>query len=151
MKIAMQKQKPCPCYSGKIYSACCQPYHQGVLPENALLLMRSRYAAYALGLADYLIQTTHSHSPHFVANQKQWLQQIQSFSQQVSFDGLDILETQFSHPESFVTFVAHLSKNGKDLTFTERSRFLKEEQAWKYVDGRIGQGCLTLEQIKYLI
>ncbi len=140
----------CPCYSGKPYAHCCQPYHQGALPKDALALMRSRYAAYALGMAYYLIETTHSESPYFISDKKQWMCQIESFCKHVNFDNLEILETKNEEAESFVTFVAYLSQAGKDLTFTERSRFLKEGQAWKYVDGKIAKGCLTASQIKTL-
>ncbi len=46
---------PCPCGSGLKYKKCCQKYHKGALPSTALLLMKSRYSAYALGLADYIM------------------------------------------------------------------------------------------------
>lgn len=140
----------CPCCSGKPYARCCQKYHEGLLPENALALMRSRYAAYALGLADYIIETTHPESPHYVSDKKQWLYQIRAFSQQVSFDGLEILETQNLELEGFVTFVAHLSKDGVDLTFTEKSRFLKDGDTWMYREGKIAKGRLSVEQTKSL-
>ena len=52
-----KKQSSCPCCSGKS-AICCQKYHKGLTPENALVLMRSRYSAYALGVGDYLIETT---------------------------------------------------------------------------------------------
>ena len=134
------KQTKCPCCSGKPYANCCQKYHKGVIPENALALMRSRYAAYALGLAEYLIKTTHPQSPHIVEDQKQWLNQILVFSRTVSFDGLEILKTEQLGSESFVTFVAYLSKDGADLTFTERSRFIHDGNVLKYLDGTIAKG-----------
>lgn len=136
------KQMECPCCSGKPYANCCQKYHKGVIPENALALMGSRYSAYALGLAAYLIQTTHPQSPHVVKDQKQWLNQIMAFSRTVSFDGLEILKTEQLGSESFVTFVAHLSKEGADLTFTERSRFIYDGNVLKYLDGTIAKGKL---------
>lgn len=133
--------KSCPCCSKKRYGDCCQKYHQGLLPENALALMRSRYSAYAFGLCDYIIETTHPQSPYFIDNKSKWLAQINAFYKQVSFCGLEILETSLLDIESHVTFVAHLEKEGKDLTFTERSRFLKDGQAWKYMDGKIEKGA----------
>lgn len=42
----------CPCHSQKCYEECCKRYHEGAAAENALILMRSRYSAYALQLAD---------------------------------------------------------------------------------------------------
>lgn len=139
----------CPCYSNKPYAHCCQKYHQGSLPETALALMRSRYSAYALGLVNYLIETTHPENPHFISDKKQWFYQIQMFCKQVTFEGLEILETKNNDGEAFVTFVALLSKEGKDLTFTEKSRFLKQGEAWKYIDGKIAKGRLTAEQINF--
>lgn len=49
----------CPCQSGKPYALCCEPCHQGVPAANAEALMRSRYSAYVLGLAQYLLDTWH--------------------------------------------------------------------------------------------
>jgi SEC-C motif-containing protein len=132
-----RSEQPCPCHSGKCYGDCCQKYHLGALPENALVLMRSRYSAYALGLSEYIIETTHPESPLRVSDRRQWLDKIGLFSKQTSFDGLDILDTQLSDPVSFVTFVAHLSMGGTDKSFTEKSRFLKVEGAWRYLEGEI--------------
>lgn len=146
--VKLYEPLKCPCCSGKPYANCCRKYHKGIPAENALALMRSRYAAYALAIADYLIETTHPQSPHCVSDRKQWHHQILAFSKQVSFDGLEILETQPSEQESFVSFIAHLSKEGVDLTFSERSRFMKEGQVWKYVDGKIAKGRLQAEQLR---
>lgn len=145
----MTKNK-CPCCSGKEYSICCEKYHQGTLPENALVLMRSRYSAYALGLADYIIETTHPQSPHYISDRTQWVKQIAAFSKQISFDHLEILEFNEGDHESFVSFVAHLSQEKMDVTFSERSHFLKVNNSWKYLEGKIGSGVLTAQQLRLL-
>src|SRR4051794_32459438 len=53
--------RDCPCHSGLRYGACCGPFHEGAeaaaTPEA---LMRSRYAAFSLGLGAYLVRTLHS-------------------------------------------------------------------------------------------
>ncbi|MET0302974.1 MAG: YchJ family metal-binding protein, partial [Microbacteriaceae bacterium] len=47
---------PCPCGSGRSYADCCGPAHAGSAPApTAEALMRSRFSAYALGLADYVL------------------------------------------------------------------------------------------------
>ena len=52
--------RPCPCGSTDGYHVCCGPLHNGERhAETAEELMRSRYAAYALGNADYLFRTWH--------------------------------------------------------------------------------------------
>ncbi|ADI37740.1 hypothetical protein wcw_0367 [Waddlia chondrophila WSU 86-1044] len=37
--------------------------------------------------------------------------------------------------EAFVTFKATLSQNGQDISFTEKSRFLKKNNQWLYASG----------------
>ena len=51
---------PCPCGTGQPYAQCCGRYHAGALhlqAPDAERLMRSRYSAYTMGLADYLLAT----------------------------------------------------------------------------------------------
>lgn len=50
---------PCPCGSGRPYADCCGRYHRGEPAPTAEALMRSRYSAFALGLAPYLLRTWH--------------------------------------------------------------------------------------------
>lgn len=117
----------CPCSSGKPYASCCKPYHDGTLAPTPLALMRSRYSGYALKKVDYIVETTHPKfsikSPH----------EIEHFSSETSFDGLDIIDAQGDD----VTFRAHLSRNGKDISFTEKSHFEKVDGKWKYHSGVI--------------
>src|SRR5262249_5718105 len=50
--------RDCPCSSGKRYVECCKGRHDGTRPaETPDALMRSRYAAFALGLGAYLVDT----------------------------------------------------------------------------------------------
>jgi SEC-C motif-containing protein len=49
----------CPCGLGDDYDACCGRYHGGVPAPTAEALMRSRYSAFALGDAGYLLRTWH--------------------------------------------------------------------------------------------
>lgn len=49
----------CPCGLGEKYDSCCGRYHSGTPAPTAEQLMRSRYTAFALGDADYLLRTWH--------------------------------------------------------------------------------------------
>lgn len=127
----------CPCHSGRIYSDCCQKYHLGTPPENALLLMRSRYAAYAMGLAEYVMETTHPQSDCYQSNKTLWKEQILAFSNHTSFDFLEIIEFVENENEATVTFYAHLTHNHRDSSFREKSYFKKLGHQWKYFLGEI--------------
>jgi SEC-C motif-containing protein len=119
----------CLCHSGKEYADCCKPYHEGVAAPTALALMRSRYSAYALHNIDYVMRTTHQ---AYRKKGAQWRKDLEQFSKTTQFIGLEILEDLPGEKESFVTFRALLEQGGNDLSFTEKSRFLKEKGAWYY-------------------
>jgi SEC-C motif-containing protein len=131
-------EERCRCHSGKLYKECCLPYHEGkAFPDSALILMRSRYCAYANGLPDYIMKTTH---PHFSAYQKdkiRWRESIASFSKDTEFIGLKILENEEKGEEAYVKFRAELLQQGTDVSFIERSRFHRVNGCWLYVDGVI--------------
>ncbi len=42
---------------------------------------------------------------------------------------------------TFVTFIAYLKSDGKNITFTEISHFVKEDGKWQYRDGQIFEGA----------
>lgn len=124
--------KYCPCHSGKPYALCCEPYHKGLLPKKAVTLMRSRYSAYALGLPDYIISTTHPANPQAVKDLAAWKKQILDFSSHTQFQGLDILEDEEKPPIAFVTFKATLLQDNQDASFTETSEFEIWDGKWTY-------------------
>lgn len=131
----MQDTQLCKCHSEKLYKDCCQKYHKGQLPENALALMRSRYSAYANGLVDYIIATTHVKNSNFMKDPQKWAAEIKEFCNKTKFEGLEILEFIDNEPTSYVTFRVHLLQGGRDASFTERSRFLKTAGKWYYLEG----------------
>ncbi len=134
MKIS--SNSPCPCKSGKKYKKCCKPYHDGDYPKTALLLMRSRFSAYAIGLSNYIIKTTYKTHENF--KNPNWKSEIDFFSNNTKFLGLKILDVKNGEQESFVSFKATLlSKSNNDISFSENSRFLKEKDTWFYERGKI--------------
>ncbi|MBN2870404.1 MAG: SEC-C domain-containing protein [Campylobacterales bacterium] len=129
--MKLSANAPCPCHSGKKYKLCCQSYHRGILPATALLLMRSRYSAYALGLADYIIKTTHPDNPDFTSDTMEWKNGILEFCRSSRFTGLKITEFIDGESEAFVTFEAVLDHG----SINEKSRFLKVAGRWLYESG----------------
>ena len=55
----------CPCGSKTKYKKCCAIYHKGAVPKTALLLMKSRYSAYAVNNSAYIVKTTHPNNPDY--------------------------------------------------------------------------------------
>ena len=139
MKKEDDQDLPCPCGTGKRYTACCKLFHQGQLSDSALNLMRSRYSAYALNLSAYIISTTHPKGPHFSHDVTDWSQKIIAFSLNTQFNKLTMLDFQDGDPFATVTFVAHLSQNKKDASFTEKSLFEKINGKWLYLSGELSE------------
>lgn len=137
MKPGRKKNKapgPCPCFSGHTYRRCCGPLHDGEPAATPEALMRSRYAAYALGDADYIMATTHPGGPHHQTDADAWRGDVRAFCKATRFTGLEILEAH----DDVVVFRAGLKQRGEDASFVERSTFARDDGRWKYLEGEPG-------------
>ncbi len=127
------EMKPCPCGSGKDYSQCCGRYiESGELPERPEQLMRSRYTAFVNANVDYLQQSWHESTRP---------EQL-TLEQGVSWFGLDIVACEageVNDDEGWVEFIAQFKGNDRLQSLHERSRFVREQGRWQYVDGQIHQ------------
>lgn len=119
----------CPCHSGKEYEECCRPYHEGQNPPTPLVLMRSRYSAYALKKVDYIMNTTHPDHPDHQMARALWRRKILKFSEKSAFVGLKILEAT----DTTVTFTVELVQQRTRRSFTEKSLFTQVDGRWLYV------------------
>jgi len=97
--------------------------------------MRSRYCAYKLHLAKYIIKTTHKQNVDYKSNTLEWEEEILDFCHSCSFEKLEIKEYIDGSVEAFVTFRATTLCDTKDYSFTEKSKFKKEFNKWYYFSG----------------
>lgn len=123
---------PCPCGSGRPYAACCGRWHAGpqhLQAPDAEALMRSRYSAFVLGLHDYLRATWHpSTRPATLGPDEPGLKWL----------GLQVRQHRVlddTHAE--VEFVARSKLGGRAHRLHERSRFVRDNGQWFYVDGEL--------------
>lgn len=134
----MNPTTPCPCGSGRTYEACCARYHHGLAAPTAETLMRSRYSAYVLKLPDYLRDTWHTTtrpaSLIFGSDEPDWC-------------GLQIRHTRGGSEmdsNGEVEFIARWrAPDGRTGALHERSRFVREEGRWYYVDGELFPSTTT--------
>jgi SEC-C motif domain protein len=116
----------CPCSSGLPYAECCGPLHDGAAAPTAERLMRSRYSAFALGEADYLLTSWHpSTRPESIDlnPDQQWLS-----LEIVGRTGGGMLDT-----EGTVEFRARYRFEGDRYEQVENSRFVRVDKRWVYL------------------
>lgn len=97
--------------------------------------MRSRYAAYVLGRAGYIVATTHPAGPHWEPDRRAWLLSIERFSTAMTFEGLTVRQAEQRGDRGIVEFEARMRQGDRDGTMVERSVFLREDGRWLYHSG----------------
>jgi len=102
--------------------------------------MRSRYSAYALGLADYIIATTDPDGPAWIPDAAGWRRDILAFTQGSEFLALSVGASDAQGDVGWVTFHAEITQGGSDASFGETSRFTRLDGRWCYHSGAVDQG-----------
>lgn len=119
----------CPCGRERPYAECCGPLHQGDRQAaTAEDLMRSRYAAFVRGKAGYLAKTLHPDKR----------QGSGGLPVGIRWTGLTIVETTGGSAldaVGTVTFEARYETAKTRGVMRERSRFVRLDGAWHYLDG----------------
>jgi SEC-C motif-containing protein len=87
--------------------------------------MRSRYTAYVRGAVDYLVETDSKPSDRAA---------IAKRSRETIWRGLEIVSSEPGDTESFVEFIARGEVGGTPFMQRERSRFVRKNGRWIYVD-----------------
>lgn len=117
---------PCPCGAAPLYRDCCQPLHRGVPASSPETLMRSRYSAFALGDADYLIQSWHPQTRPAAF----------TLEDGVRWRRLDIEAAPPTTGDTgAVRFKALSQKADQWYQLVELSQFIKVEGYWRYHQG----------------
>ncbi len=128
--------QPCPCGSGQPFADCCLPLIDGQrAAATAEELMRSRYSAYASGRLDYIDASYHSSQ-----RKTRDSDAVEQAATRVEWRGLEILACeagQAGDQEGFVDFIARYSEHGVEHAIRERSRFVREDGRWVYLDGQV--------------
>ena len=119
----------CPCGSGLPLAECCGRLHDGTATAGtAEQLMRSRYSAFVVGDAGYLLATWHPTTrPRTI-----------ELDRDVRWTGLDVLATtggSLLSAEGTVEFRAHYVRDGAPGSQHENSRFVRQDGNWRYLDG----------------
>lgn len=108
------------------YETCCQPFHAGTPAPDAERLMRSRYSAFVRGDGAYLLSTWHASRLPASLELDAGIQWLGLEVKSHRLTGADVAE---------VEFVARFRLAGRAVRQHERSRFVREDGRWYYLDG----------------
>jgi SEC-C motif-containing protein len=97
--------------------------------------MRSRYAAFALGLGEYLVETLADAHPDRALPARELARELSRTRERLRYLGLTIVHASASGDEGEVLFFARIFERGADRSFAELSRFVREAGAWRYASG----------------
>ncbi|MGI5289520.1 YchJ family protein [Nonomuraea polychroma] len=118
--------RSCLCGLPAAYQDCCGKLHRGeAAATTAEQLMRSRFTAFGVGDAAYLLRTWHPASRPARLD----------LDKRVRWVRLEILETtggSVVHTEGTVRFRAHFIDRGKPGEMEENSRFVRINGRWGY-------------------
>jgi SEC-C motif-containing protein len=132
--------KSCPCHSALSYATCCAPLHRRTcVAPTATALMRSRYAAFALGFGDYLADTLNDDHPDRTVPREELVRALSRVKERQRFLGLRILDSD----ERRVLFHARIFERGRDMSFVELSEFVRTFAGeFRYSGGRLLPCCV---------
>ncbi|TDC29982.1 hypothetical protein E1211_25040 [Micromonospora sp. 15K316] len=127
-RAADDREPTCPCGSGGSYARCCGPLHRGEAEApTAEALMRSRFSAFAVGDAGYLLRSWDERTRPARLDLdpgQRWLR-------------LEIVDTErggLLDSTGAVEFRAYHRTGGQTGVLVERSRFVRAGGRWVYLD-----------------
>jgi SEC-C motif-containing protein len=96
-------------------------------------LMRSRYAAFALGLGPYLVETLAASHPDRRRPPAELARELGGVHLTQRYMGLEIFPAR---PDE-VLFHARIFAEGREHSFVELSSFVREAHGWRYAAGEL--------------
>jgi SEC-C motif-containing protein len=125
---------PCICGIGESTETHCLPIIKGEQPPTtAEALMRSRYAAYALGEVDYILDSLHPDNRQDVDRNA-----TETWSKKATWKSLEIVSTEgggASDDTGKVEFIAKFDLGTIPQVHHERADFKRHNGRWYFVDG----------------
>ncbi len=123
----------CPCGRNKKYEDCCAlPHKDLIYASRAEDLMRSRYTAFTKGMGDYLMISHHSSTRPVYEKDA-----IEKWARSVKWMKLEVLNAELggeNDDTGTVEFKAHFKERGRRRVIHEKSRFVRENGVWTYLD-----------------
>jgi len=93
--------------------------------------MRSRFAAFAMGDAEYIWRTLGDGNEDRARPKDEVVRELRAASRALKYMRLSIVDAK----DARVLFHAAVFEKGRDRSFVELSTFRRDGDGWRYVDG----------------
>ena len=130
-----KRGQPCPCGSGQLFEACCEPIHRGAkAPATAEQLMRARFTAHVAHDFKFLHDTYRptAGKPYAAEDGEPaitWTR-LEVHGHEVAADNPD---------KAWVDFSAYGTEAGVEKVLHEKAEFLRVDGRWLYTrEARLG-------------
>lgn len=159
--IRLTPDSNCPCGSGTSYGKCCSPFHSHEQePLDPVALIRSRYSAYALENLDYIVETTSSNSPDYLAyiespigarnGKKKWIKDIRrNMIDTFAYVRMEVDSMEVESDDCSIVYYRHLAIRKLDNIFypiLEKAYCRLTDGVWKYEKAEVQRPEAELSQ-----
>lgn len=128
----MSTDPKCLCGNSAPFDACCGPFLAGAAARTAEQLMRSRYSAFTQANVEYLRKT------HAQPMSNGDALELQAWAKSVVWLALFVDAREGggeADTDGYVSFRARWMQGKTWVESSERSKFVKIDGAWRYVEG----------------
>jgi len=125
----------CICGSGRAFGDCCGPIIAGKPAPTAEALLRSRYAAYAMGNTDYLAATLTADIRNEFDPDEQ--EQTAGDAEWLGLDVRSVSGGGVDDDAGEIEFVAKFRLRGEPRMHHEVSQFRREDDRWLCAGGEV--------------
>jgi SEC-C motif-containing protein len=111
------------------------PHHRGGEPGDPAALVRSRFAAFAVGDGAYLWRTLHPDHALRAQPERAVVRELGRAHRTQRYRSVHIHDVEVDGDRARVLFTARVFEKGRDRSFVEASRFERTDEGWRYLDG----------------
>ncbi len=112
-------------------------------PKSPKALLEARYKAFTKSDVDFILNSCHPD-----VRKKHKREDIEAWSRNARWQGLDVEDVQEEGDSGFVTFTCRYEQDGQDVVHKEIAEFRKHEEKWYYYNSSFPSSTMRREEAK---
>ena len=112
-------------------------------PKSPKALLETRYKAFKKGDIDFILDSCHPD-----VRKKQKREDIEAWSRNAKWQGLDVESAKEEGDSGFVAFTCRYEQDGQDVVHKETAEFRRHEEKWYYYNSTFPSRTQRREKAK---